>query len=196
MRRMVLSTFCEPCAQQGLEVESTTTKEISFDRGPVKEMDFCPACARYLLAPLLGAYDACEAEAPNPKQKARLAQKAQEARELTLVPPAGDDASKPGAARTRHKEAAHALPEPAPKPAETVVCGLCAEEVDYSNRKKHANEAHNLEMYDIVWNDPNNIIKVFCDAHEACLKNKVGFTTGQGVSGHRRHSAQELLAAN
>src|SRR2546423_1068068 len=67
--------------------------------------------------------------------------------------------------------------------------------VRYEHRGNHADMVHHVKIWDILWEDPAQILTEPCEAHKECIANGVKFTTVRGRNAHVKSAPLEPIDA-
>lgn len=190
--RVSIAATCDACALSGQPpADSAESHTISIDGGPLKNIDLCAADARNF-GFFLAVYRQEGQEPPSAETEQRLTTKAKKKAHKAVV--------------SQERLELVVAPEPAAEPEKaqtsklTIVCphnhpasGGGSKLVNYVNRSAHAKMVHDREAYEIVWGDPDRILKVPCTSHKECLAVGLRFTSQVGLRTHTRASPLELI---
>ncbi|MCQ4082817.1 hypothetical protein NGB36_19965 [Streptomyces sp. RB6PN25] len=174
-----ISLVCDWCDMLGMpNVPAVRTRIIALD-GPQRRIDVCGRCdvslesfaELYTRGQDLPTEPATTSKRPVARNRAgQLAANGQPAQPAQPVPPEEED----GAAR---KELFVVCPLPHGQAGDP-------KRVRYEHRGNHADMVHHAKIWDILWEDPDEILTEPCEAHKECLANGLKFTTVRGRNAH------------
>lgn len=172
--------LCDPCDQTNLTgIKAVSTHLISIDGMPPMEVDMCARDEAFFMR-VYASGRALPPPPPEPKAPAQKKPKAPKAKELEKA-----------TEKTAEKPAKKAVEKAATEDKPRLLCPLGHSSkngapmmVTYASRNTHASVLHKVPVWEIAWEDPEGILKAFCDASEMCIQNKVGYTSKQGLTQH------------
>lgn len=166
-RTFIAQALCDLCDHLGLHnIPAHTPHVIKLDSGPLKEHDHCDRCEKAIAWFLDYLRDhGQEVEPPQPKQPKTKTVHAPQPKELE-------------------------------KPRQYVLCPLPhaaehgqSKRVAYTDRGTHADIVHDgAKLWEITWEDPDNILTHPCDVHAECMKTHLAFSSARGLAQHRYSS--------
>jgi len=178
VRRFITQELCDDCIHHDIhDVPAIVEYVLVVNGDKLRKVQLCARCD-LIWQPIIAVYQQQGQEVDIPSE--RSAPKAAKKRKSQAV-----TAAKP-------KELAPAPEEPAAEGDTTqhlhIVCpiphpseGGGKRRIRYSDRSSHVDQCHEgIRIHDIKWEDPDGILKAFCERHPTPL----GFTSERGVKQH------------
>jgi hypothetical protein len=194
VRRLVTQDLCDDCSYHELpEASAVVELQLAINGDKLRRVQLCPRCA-IIWQPLVEVYqkmgqniDVKPVEAPVKRSAAKQV-KEPGAKELA-------SSAKP-AEKTATKKRGPGRPKlqivcPLPHPTQ----GGGKQTIAYNDRNSHVDQCHHgYKPYEVEWEDPNRILKVFC-TEPPC--KRLGFTSDRGLAQHARmHRSPKTLTAD
>jgi hypothetical protein len=187
-----ITSVCDWCDLHGItDVPATTGHLLALD-GPPRRVDVCPRCDT-LLDDLAELYERGQDLPPaGPPASSRPAVRTRSVPTDQAV----------GTARTGTTRRAIAGPRTSPEDGDTttstgepsparVLCPLPhpgagggPTRVSYAGRSSHADVVHDAKVWEIRWEDPDDILRHPCIAHRECATGDLRFISAKGLKNH------------
>lgn len=179
VRKLIVHDLCDDCDFHELPaVPAVVEKVVTIDGGPPRRVLLCPRCA-VTWQTFIDVYkergqEVEPASFSGPSRKKPKAVKAAKPKELDQAPAEQEPAEEPDARLKDTRRVRCPLPHPSTQGGPL--------DVTYSSRGTHAKMLHQRHVWEIKWEDPQNILTAFCTEHDFC--HNVGFTSKQGLKQH------------